>query len=327
MQINFKQIAIGLLLTVSSMIQARPEAGSWEVGAEFIYWKTLLEDTSYSVNSSNGILPNGSRLHNKYDYEPGWRLEGAYTCCDDSNDVRLRWTHLNGHDNAGTSNPFVLATQGSNVDQFTSATQAHSNARVRFDSLELLFGEILFCREHWDINGQIGLQYANYNYTHDTEYLSGVNVFQASNRNKVWGFGPEVSFDFNYYLEPSCWCSLPFTVTGRFTSALLISRSRPSTSTLDSRLTVAPVTPIQVDGQRLTRLIPMWDFRLGLGYDHVFCDCYQTHWELGWELLTYHRGIHTVRFYGAEGNDSGKSFDHFTDLSYSGPYFAFNVAF
>lgn len=276
--------ALGLF--VPSLASAHLHLGPGQFGlqGELLYLKAG-NTTEFAIESS--LL--GDTLEgrvNDPDYEPGFRIEGLYAL-DCQNVLHGRFTYLNTG-NMRESASGIFATP----DTFTGTID--DTLKIRYYSVEALFGRWLFDCCDFDLELQAGINYSDIRLNETSDLIEADVVTTIDFESKFWGVGPEIVVNFEYPLP--CFCELAVVFDAR--GSLLASKQ---TTLLTDLAGVTNETTVY-------EVVPATDIRLGLSWNHPW-NCLRTNIEIGFEWIHFHHGYVD------------------TDASFSGPYFALGVAY
>lgn len=319
-----------------------PQPGQIAIRGEWIYFKPLLDTNYFVIKGESGFSDptHGSRINNNLQYSSGYRVEGIYGFCNSCSDIRFRWTQLNTSHTKSYSATFTdetlfYPTEGAARLGIPAIAigSVDSKIKFRYKAADLLFTHRLYRCCPIEFFAQVGLEYAQFkvNKTINEHVFipeiapAQTEAFDFIKNNAYFsGVGPVVGFNFQYAFSncciPACLQSLCFVTD--VIGGLLVSDSHVNFS---SNLIENEVpTSSDVKDKNLTRIVPMFDIRLALNYQHWF-RCFGLNIEAGYEFLTYLRPISILRFDNPDF--VGYSTNQFSDIGMYGPFLALSVIF
>jgi hypothetical protein len=200
---------------------------SWFLEADYLLWKPMMEDCFFSVKTSspnigssnnNSVSAKGKLKQPGFDLSSGVRVGiGGYN--SDSWDVGLRGTYL-----YSDAEKTVRANSSSQTialpDWFGSifglnGIKANNKWSMNFGLVDLTFGREFFLTKRFAAHPFIGLRGAIINQTMHVRYSADYQLQQPnagaaitvvgktkfSAKNDMWGIGPRVGLDLNFYLS------------------------------------------------------------------------------------------------------------------------------
>lgn len=300
-----------------------PAVQAWRPSVEFLYFVPTIDDTHFVTTSAAGtIAPIGSRRDNDLFFKPGFRVGIAADFCDGLA-ANISYTWLQAHQGKHISGPSLSALQGSagfatTFNNYNGSSASHLN--TLYERVDALFSQDIWCRCGWNVNMQLGFEYAYLRLREHYAYQSAISLGRVSQLTRTFGFGPEAGFAFAYDLGDLPWLGGMVILDG-FSSASLLSGQ-----TRDSNLeTIDGVTTLSVDDRRAWRMIPALHARFGISYIRSICNC-NTVFSVGYELNTYIRGISRI-LYPVNSPTARQSFTDYYNFDVQGLYISASCAF
>lgn len=258
---------------------------------EFLYLKPTNEISFASLENGAGLT---TFLYNVPDYKPGFRVEGLYAFgCQ--NVLHGRFTYYN------TGKVHRVVT-GSFITPIALEGTFDDTLKIKYYSIEALFGRWLFDACDFDLELDAGLVYSSIKYTESTAIDMPITF--PRNQLKFWGVGPEVAINLGYKL-PRCY-EFGFVFDAR--ASLLVAR----TSNFKTDINVGSLT-----SEPSFQVTPAADIKLGVDWTHNW-RCLSVNFGLGYEWIYYHQAI---TFFDA--SFASKTFN----TSFSGPYGTLSLIF
>lgn len=341
-----KILCLGALLfsgLLSASLQLEP--GEFGILGEYLYLHPSFNDTAFVVEDPGGFaggafLPAGTRFNNNFNYRSGFRLEGGYAFCCPTDEVRIRWTHLNGHHNRTiTSDLALFPTEGfPDINDGAYVGPVSSRVDFNFNCVEGFLQRDVYCCCPLTIALRAGLQYARIK-TH--ENIDYANPEGGSGRalqpdpsesemvkfsQKMWGIGPEVGIAADYSL--TSWNCLSNFMCGGDLSLTSIASGGLLAGQLISRFVASDLVGDLVDtpNDRLWKVVPTFYIRMGVNYARCInwgCIKGATAVEIGYEFLTYCEGLAKIRYTTTDAT----SFDQYLSFNMHGPFAGLSFAF
>lgn len=311
---NLMLTVISLLFITPSLTYGwvRPNPCHWGISGEYLYLLPMISESFYAQQSnSNGALAAGERYNNDLTFTSAYRLTAMYALGNRFTDFQLIWTHLPklSHTTSVSGNLFAIRNS-SNI------TSARSTIDVGFYSLEGIFGVWGYKSNPIDFIFHTGVHYTNLDFKETIEYeivesdVRRISITQ--NRSDIWGIGPEIAFALNYPFLGNLFCGRgALSFCSDVKGALLASRYQPR---FQEDISFS-------NDEKRWGLVPFWDIRLGMSYT-MSLSCMTTSLEIGYEMIYYHNAIDRINF-----ENSGHSFDLYSDANFQGPYIALGVIF
>lgn len=315
-------------LAQTAFAYLHPLPGSWGGAGEFIYFLPSIDDTYFVIESgAPSTGPSGTRRNNDFGFNPGFRVEGAYTFCSCEREFHVSYLRLRSHVNKTVTGSNLWATLGSGtfVDLFADyAGEALSDNDLLYQRVDSFFSQKLLDCCGLDLFLYAGLEYAYIRIVEDIDYIRtdgiGIGFGNVNQRSHVWGIGPEFGAEFIYNLCCINWCYPgDLSLTGSVTGSLLVSKSRINSTNF------TPVsTDINVRDRNTWRVIPSGRCRFGLNY--ALClPCFGASIEAGYEINSYVRAVNWQAFPDPTAPTSGLCYTAYKNFDAHGLYV--NVGF
>jgi hypothetical protein len=319
-------------LVLSSFLygSVSPDPGCFAFAGEFLMMRSSIDQPYFVINSTNALVPTGSREANNQGWHKGYRVEGIYRLPCVMTDLRARWTHIPHFTDKNTiSGTFIDAVFGLPEPQTAGVLgQAQIRQDFNFFYLDLIAGQILFDYCNFLFIFQAGVQYGYASFNEEVLFstLSPAQLRILQNACTVSGWGPELGIDFSYQI----WRCL--RIVGRGSTALLVSKRK--TTFFDN----GTLPDASIRNTTYTFLIPTANLRLGINLRNP-CDfrrwfncsplaylaCLDIEIEAGYEVMLFHRALDRMFF--VDDLSIGVSTDELMDLSFHGPYVRLGIYF
>jgi len=280
-------IALGLLLITAALPGAAGADswcwdacrwnGSWEMGAEALYWKNCSCDWEYGLlRDSEGQTTAVGLLNPDYDW--GFRVLGGYYSCDSCNFLTLDWVYWRSTNTITRTAPAGQTI----VDANLSITTGKFKIRSHYNRVNLRGGIYLY--RGCDINfyTYAGVRWVDIEEKRQIDGFATQQTGQpvlAASRTKAdfWGVGLEVGVGASYYLG----CN--FYLNGNIGGSTALGERR-FLSRLTDQATIHNSETINYPTR--TIVVPGVDLRLGVSYKYD-CSCFSITGEIGYEHTTY----------------------------------------
>jgi hypothetical protein len=282
------------------------EVGSFNVEAEWLYFRPSVDTQLFSTNGTFGAIGSTNKsLGIVPPYHSGWRLGAGYMFCDCQDRLAIRWSQLNTQD---AKHFFKKEFQSLDIG-VSPALFAKDTFQFNYYAFEAIYAHSLKKGRCYFAELIAGIQYAWLGIDEKVDFISTVGPNQIKQAGHFWGIGPEFGLDFGINLYRS------LTFIGSGTGSLLASRVHEKVHIINAGPSIInnTTTPIW-------RIVPTFDFRAGLRYDHPL-SCMNFFIEAGYEFISYVRGLRLMNVTINTG-----SFQY-SNGDMHGPYIAFGTTF
>jgi hypothetical protein len=307
----FASIVSLLFLTQLAVGSLHPDPTHFALEGEVLFLSPTAETTGFAREET--FSGNTAREHvreNDPRYRTGWRLAGAWAF-DCLHDFSLRYTQFY----SGRYNRTITGALITPIGVFVG--DATSRVNYKYNAVDALLGTWICDLQDFDLNFGAGLHYASIRHFDERLYTPGSTSLilpgRHELRNRFWGIGPELSFDF-HYLFSSCLVG-NFALTGYGKGSMLIGRTQ-----FEQRNLTIPTDVLFIfETDPFWSVTPAADFRLGLQWEYS-CACLRGAVEGGYEWIWYRR---TYR-HRSSGLGTGEGF---SDATFHGPYLSIGIVF
>lgn len=336
-----KKLLFALLLLPSALIgfdcygvdeccidECLEENQCFSFSGEWLYMMPSFDQSEYvwvGDSSPGGAAASSARLGELQRYYSAFRLDGRYLLPNACNELIVRYTNFRA--NPSLKYDFVRASPiFGMMDLARDANAAYTvtyNRDYSYYSINGLYGfhipqiccleSILSC----------GVKFAHLHVNESTLFLAGGGMAgygTVNNDMRAWALGPVLCFDAAYPLFLRC-----LAFTGRAQAGVLTCR----TSTILAANNNGSIFSSTKNEPKFWHVIPTVDFRLGLKLDRVWdfgCLRFRTDLEGGYEMIREGRIINRIQTVNA-GDDSGYSFNEWSDFTLNGPFVRFGLAY
>jgi len=318
----FQLCSIVTVLGFGSLFaNSHPAPGHLEVSADFIYLKPSVDDSYFVIKSPTGVsLPfflAGERINNDFDFEPGFRVGGAYALCDCNREFQIYYTRLDSNQHKLVSGEFLYATTGcaACAEQFFNYTgTASSKLDCLYQRVDANYAQQVFNCCGLDLYVQLGLEYADIHFTETFQYIrtvpeTGLPTEGTVHHNlKTWGVGPQLGFALDYDLYQCATSYLPGTLSLNIVSSGSLLVGETKFHLTDRNL--------DINNKDTWRVVPALHAKIGLNYETCI-SCYSTSLEIGYEFNSYFRSLTRV---AAPDPNSVVSYNNFNNFDTQGLY-------
>lgn len=220
----------------------------WQIGGHALYLEALFDAYSYSGNYVQDYPSNRDYVVYSPNWSWGFDLEASYLF-NQSNDVKLNWTHY-GHQNNYQDGRQYVAGSDSSV-----SSSGNSSVSPNWNWVNIEFGQSLNFNDRSKARLFAGVEYTRIALSkyvfQNMENDSSRIVNQALSFN---GFGPRIGLDLNYLLQP-CWSIYSIGGVGLPVGNQSFNTSRTTSS-----------VPLSYNHISNTGLVPEIDIKLGTKY-------------------------------------------------------------
>lgn len=312
---------LGLASASSLSAFLHPAGGQWGVQAEFLYLLPTVEDTFYVTEGSATILGStATKRNNDFDFTPGFRVEGAYGLCDNS-ELVVRYARLRA-----TQSDSVSGFIGPVRDRFQASAalgSASSNLDLLYQNVEALYDMGIWNSCKFNLDLQAGLEYAYVRLNEQYRYDFAAGFSTNNLYEKTQGIGPQIGLAFNWDVyDVSCGC-MPgkLSFVSRTATSLLVSETE-----FNQQALVGPTPqPFNVQDDSTWRIVPAFHARFGFNYETCF-SCLNASLEIGYEFHSYVRAISRELFNSGIPTISN-SWSNYNNFDANGLYVALGVGF
>ncbi len=279
--------------------------GNIAFDVEWIYFRPSIDHNLITRTTEGAIAVTNETIQVVPSYHSGWRLGALYQFCDGADRIGVRWTQLHTEKTKNfTGSDFNTPAGGIGGGLI--------NVRDKFEfdyhAFEALYALSLVRGCGYSVDFLAGLEYANAGIKEKIDLISTREAFFIKEAGHFWGVGPELGVHFKVCLYNG------FSIVGDGTGALLVSRVHERVKgTNPGAISTLVVNPFW-------RVVPTWDFRMGLHYEYAF-NCLNLFLEGGYEVISNVRCLKLLN-----SSVQTLNFD-FSNADLHGPYLALGVLF
>jgi Legionella pneumophila major outer membrane protein precursor len=301
-----KSVALTMcLLLAAQRLSANFPCDFSNIGAyaEWIYFRPSIDTNFITETTSGAIVSTNKTVQIVPPYRSGWRVGLNYQC-NVQESLHFRWSQLNTRE---TKN--FTGTNFNSIAGGVGPSNVKDTLEFNYYAFEGVYGHTLFGGNCYFAELVAGVQYAWIESKESVSLVPLTGLVTAKQVGHFWGVGPEFGLDFGV----DVWSR--FSIVGSATASLLVSRvhgkvhgTNPGPTVIDDS-----ITP-------LWRVVPTWDFRVGLRYDCAF-RCLNLYAEAGYEVLSYVRGLRLLNLSVATA-----TFEY-SNADMHGPFVAFGLVY
>lgn len=333
----------------------RDKEGWIEGGADFLLMTSSLTTTfSDQFFSTTPVPPDTFSTTDREtksinpDYNAGFAVDLRYRA-PTGNDIGIYYHYIHnngdGHFNKSETNPFASVGFSQSL-----AANDSGNMHVHLHIADFLFGRTYVLSPRSTLHFSGGLSYNNFhhrivfkNFLSDirrndvTGQVTQTSISNTNNeqKNHIWGLGPKLGLDFEYWFFPTSWSSdLNLFAFSQF--SLLYGKEWSNGSNFLSNFFETPTTQSSSQNTVTWRNTPTHEFYpninldVGLRYRYHFANQVKFVCAFGYKLFAYWNMEELARSRTfAGGQDIGFLFSSQVDdlLTFTGPYIRFSLAY
>ncbi len=321
-----KRSILFLLLSISSAYgQSSKNSKGLELSAEWLYMHRYVSQPEYVINSSDGLVPIGTRVGYDQNWYSGYRASAKYGLNEGLGEICVDWTHF--PQKVETDKQVAQATMGvlnhpkGSTDGSGGESRIEDKYSLRFIDLILKQKLIHGACQSFSLDG--GVQYGYLNFDEEVFYPLSFNFYLINIRSRMKGVGPEIGAEYLYNL-----CSCLRFISSVHTAGLL-SLMDKSFQQVDSSSSVIA----RVENDKYWTFVLSLDLRFGLAYSFPISlknfrwglKSWNLNVELGYEMIALFNGME--RIYFGSATNPGSSFNEKRTLTLQGAYFQIGAAF
>lgn len=303
------------------------ESSAWGLGIEGLYVQptTGINTGAFHRFRNGTVVGNFGRVE-EFNTDPKWawgfRLDGTYQFGQGS-DLSLNWTHFqksndDNHIGGGLFSPFLPFT--------TAFERVRFDRDVKFDAVNLEFGQRLIVGDRARVRYHAGLQYVNirdnfgaFGRFTDFETVPRTFAHGIDIERKFQGIGPRIGADMSYDLGNG------FALVGKAAGAILVGTSKLNVDTFTRQFNQANVFRGNFDAASSRAIVPGVEAQLGAKYTYA-APAGDFSIEAGWKVASYTNALATPTGFGLTTNTNPIVVNPFPtgtrkdSFSYQGPY-------
>lgn len=270
------------------------------VTSSTLYWQTCT-DTDYAVSatsfSNTGVSNNlvGGKTHNvDLDWDWGFTVGLGYQYGCDGWDARLNWTRFHTHDHssitaaAGGTLQANIVSPAFNVGGSLAATSATAEAKVHYDTLDILFSKSCCICSGFSARPYFGARVLWLNRNLSATYTGGVFVGEGGGikwKSDYTASGLHAGTEFLY--DIGCDFYLVADVAGSLVAGDNDGRQILNITRNNGEGTTTSNIDLKDDGGCLVSY--NYELSLGAKYRTVFCGCWNVDWTLTYDFVHWNR--------------------------------------
>jgi hypothetical protein len=315
-----------LLLATLSLSTAFAD---WGITGEFLYLRPTIDDTAFVLIGApnNNSNPIGQKVCNQFDYEPGFRVGGFFSFCDNNRMVEAYYTRLTAKTTKTVNGTTLFALFGradfaSSFENYTGS--ARSVLDLTYQRVDVNFVQSI--KNNCDFTYQFfaGIQWADFDFHEDYRYAVTTPTPVAGlvrQKSSIWGVGPQVGLNLYFPVYTFCGCMQgDLSFVAKSTLGLLAAEEKITSFNALPETTVI----LNTNGCDNWRVIPNAQIRLGFEYE-MDISCYHATFGVGYEFTSYFRGL-TREVYPDDVAD-GLSYNNYYNFDFQGLYLSASVGF
>lgn len=270
--------------------------GTFNAGAEWLYWKTHTDSTSLtSIETTySNTYTKSKSIQQHFDYKSGYRVNIGYELPGDQWEANIVYTYVPTQGHSG--NVFIepatheaqqVINSNYNYNGISTATAYHAKATAHLSYVDVDIARTIFCGDNlnFSLRPHIGFRGA----WMDQKYSENVTLSSSDEDSTNHGLGIN-KIDFNGCgIEGGLWSEWRFcsglSIVGHVGGSILYSRfeEKSITSETDIAANGKATTPYYDFVKEIIHTgTPAVDYFVGLKYENTLCNI---NWNahIGWE--------------------------------------------